>query len=113
MISVIFILLLAPLTFAKALVLVAVTHQSCPVCQVWHEEVLPYYAFEAKAHHLPVLKSYNIENKEDYEWVFSHISGITALPTFIVFDEEREVGRFTGYRGYEQFFENLKSVCQE
>lgn len=109
----IFIIALTSLAYAKELSLVAITHQSCPVCKLWHEQVAPYYIFESRKAALPKLREYDIANQAQYEWVSSNIPNVLSLPTFVLMDDGEEIVRFSGYRGYQSFFEELGALLTE
>ena len=113
MIKKLLVLLIATLTLAKELMLVAITHQSCPVCQQWHKEVAPIYPDQALQKHLPFLKEYDVASKADRQWVSSHIGVIQYLPTFVVMDGDYVVEKFVGYTSVPDFFKELNEVLMK
>ena len=107
------IIALSSLAVAKDLALVAITHHSCPVCKLWHEQVAPYYVFESRKSSLPELREYDIANRAQYEWVASNVPNVLDLPTFVLMEDGEEKVRFSGYRGYQAFFEQLSVLLTE
>ena len=105
-------LLISTLSFAKELVLVAITHNSCPVCQEWHKDVAPVYPDEALKSHLPYLQEYDIANTENRQWVLSHVGPIQYLPTFAIMDGDKFIDKFVGYNSISEFYIELNNVLQ-
>jgi hypothetical protein len=102
------IILLSSFVYAGEIGLLAITHHGCSVCQLWHEEVAPYYDMEAEKMHLPALREYDISDTSNREWVKKNIGVITNLPTFVVMEDDKVLNLFVGYTGYKKFFNELR-----
>ena len=106
-------LLLITFSFAKELTLVAITHNSCPVCQQWHKDVAPTYPDEALKSHLPYLQEYDIADNKSRQWVLSHVGPIQYLPTFAIMDGDHFIDKFVGYNNSIEFFSKLNELLQK
>ncbi|MEC7030949.1 MAG: hypothetical protein VXW87_04745 [Pseudomonadota bacterium] len=114
MIRKILFLALTSVILASEFSLIAITHKSCPVCQAWHDEVVPYYDLEAKKQRLPKLSQYDISDNDSRQWVRQNIGGIAALPTFVIVEGGEVKQKFEGYSDYRDFFISLnKAIIQE
>jgi|TARA_Y100000310_G_scaffold246994_1_gene252502 thiol-disulfide isomerase/thioredoxin len=98
---------------AHALQLLFVSTDWCPVCQQADNEIAQTY----QSTDLPLIKiditSGVIENK-DYANAYRNgiIGRLYGVPTFIIWDEvnKREIVRWVGYRGEEDWYEMLERV---
>lgn len=106
-------LLLLLSTWLYAVEVVVITHKDCPVCQKWHQEVLPNYYNEAKRNKYPPLKTYELANKMDRDYVMGKVGYINYIPMFVIMDDDRVVASFTGYTGYKEFYSDLEEALEE
>jgi thioredoxin-related protein len=88
-------------------ILVMVEEAGCIYCQRWHAEVGGAYAKSAEGRFAP-LKRVTIGAPE-----LSHLSGLRYTPTFVLMQEDREIGRITGYPGAEFFWSLLGELLSK
>ncbi|NNG03886.1 MAG: thioredoxin fold domain-containing protein [Inquilinus sp.] len=86
---------------ATAAELVMFESAGCPYCRAWDREIGAIYPLSDLAAAAP-LRRVDIDAERP-----SDLAGIDAIvftPTFVLFDDGREVGRITGYIGEYQFW---------
>ena len=87
------------------------SNPACSWCQKFMKEVEPeYHGQNIYAKKLP-LRIISTESKPP-QWFNDaldkgNIAPIKAIPTFVVWDEDLELARLTGYRGKDEFYKNL------
>ncbi len=105
-------LLLSSLSFAK-LKLVAVTDPSCHVCDRWHEEVGQQYDIYMQSHNLPELLEVPQDSYANRMWVYRRIGLLSALPTFIIMNDDEVLGSVEGYTIASEFIEEIEQVIHQ
>lgn len=86
----------------------------CPFCQAFMRDVEPGYSKSEQAKEYP-LKVVDISISKESNWLRQeiknkHIKPIRGTPTFIIWDNDREVGRFVGYPGKDMFYQILDEI---
>lgn len=99
-------LALAPLQ-AGAAELLMFDADGCMHCEFWKDDIGPYYhkTREGKSAPLRII-SLNEDRPEDLKW----IDGVRFSPTFVLIDDNREIGRIVGYPGEDLFWMNMETV---
>ncbi|NEV62327.1 peptide-methionine (S)-S-oxide reductase MsrA [Thiorhodococcus minor] len=69
--------------------------EDCPFCQLFHEEVLDGWSSE-----VPIVATF--ATKPPQRWTLE--KALFATPTIVLFEDGREVSRFTGYNGERERF---------
>ena len=102
--------------------LLMIHNPSCPYCRAFLNEVGPTYSETKQGKALP-LHILDVSQSDNTTWLrkeikAKNIKGILGTPTFIIINNNMEVGRFVGYAGKEWFFDRLdesvkKSVQHE
>jgi sulfur-oxidizing protein SoxX len=95
---------------ARADQLVMFEERGCPFCAAWDAEVAPTYPKTREAILLP-LRRVDLEAKRPAD--LTGIHNVTFTPTFVAMHCGREVGRVTGYRGSELFWEALDPIVAQ
>jgi hypothetical protein len=93
--------LLALGTASKAAELVLVTRDGCPWCARFEREVGPIYPRTEEGRQAPLRR---ITLEPGGSVLAGARERVFAAPTFILFDQGREVGRITGYAGDDAFW---------
>ena len=98
-------------TFAAQLVMVEEQH--CPYCERFNAEIAPIYPKTAEGKLAPLRR---IDIADGWPEDLSNIKSETLTPTFILIEDNKEIGRLYGYQGDEffwfllgQLFEKLES----
>ena len=97
------VLLVAAISFAPAataLELVMVRRAGCPWCAAWDREIAPIYGKTDIGRQAPV-RFVDLEHMSEMKLALQ--SPVRFTPTFVLVDEDREIGRIEGYPG-EDFF---------
>jgi thioredoxin-related protein len=97
------VLLVAAISFAPtatALELVMVRRAGCPWCAAWDREIAPIYGKTDIGRQAPV-RLVDLEHISEMKLALQ--SPVRFTPTFVLVDEDREIGRIEGYPG-EDFF---------
>ena len=94
---------------AKAAELVMFRSDGCPWCAKWDREIGPIYPKTEFDHRAP-LRQINLDH--DADPAFLH-APIHYMPTFVLVDDGREVGRIEGYPGDEFFWVRLESLLEK
>ena len=81
--------------------------QSCIWCRRFDAEIAPAYAKTTEGQEAP-LRRVDIRQKHPADIVFSETPRLT--PTFILVENNREIGRITGYPGAEFFYPLLTQL---
>ena len=100
-------LLLAISSPLAAAELIMFDDKGCPYCRRWLAEVGPGYPNTDEGKRAP-LRRMDIRAKLPDGLLLAR--PITVTPTFVLVDDDREVGRLTGYAGAEFFYELLADV---
>src|SRR5687768_1969891 len=82
-------------TAPPAAELIMVDSRSCPYCARFHRQVGAEYN-ESAAGQVAPLRSVNPRKRWPSD--LANITPAYAVPTFILVDDGREIGRFAGYR---------------
>lgn len=81
--------------------LVMFTRDGCPWCARFEREVGPIYPKTAEGRLAPLRR---VEVLAGGTTIAGLKDPVVAVPTFVLFDEGREVGRITGYLGDDAFW---------
>ena len=86
---------------ARAAELVMFELQGCPWCKMWHAEIGPGYPKSPEGQRAP-LRIVDIKAPLPHGLVLD--KPVTSSPTFVLVDNDQEVGRITGYPGADFFW---------
>ncbi len=89
---------------ASAAELIAVEHERCAICLRFDATVAPSYNRSRQGRAAP-LRRVNIAHG-----VPSGLKDVRAVPTFILRDKGREVGRIIGYHDAASFYRNVDTL---
>ena len=100
---------------ASAAELFMIHNPFCPYCQAFMNDVAPEYN-ETK-HGLPLI-IIDVTIDKNAEWLereirAGNIYNVRGTPTFIIYDDGKEIGRVEGYGGKEWFYEKLDEAVKE
>lgn len=102
--SLLAVVLAGPLAAAE---LIMFDEKGCPYCRRWLAEIGPGYPKSEEGKRAP-LRRMDIRANLPDGLTLDH--PITITPTFVLVEDNREVGRLTGYAGAEFFYELLADV---
>lgn len=104
------VLLVAAISFAPtatALELVMVRRAGCPWCAAWDREIAPIYGKTDIGRQAPV-RLVDLEHMSEMKLALQ--SPVRFTPTFVLVDEDREIGRIEGYPGEDFFWGRLERL---
>ena len=90
---------------ARAAELVMFEEPGCEWCESWDEEVGVVYGKTPEGRRAP-LRRLDIYDRRPED--LKRIKPVIYTPTFVLIDQDREIGRITGYPGESFFWEFLK-----
>jgi hypothetical protein len=105
-------LLLAAVSFASAadaLELVMFRRAGCPWCATWDREIGPIYGKTDVGRRAPV-RFIDLDRANQTTFVLR--SSVRFTPTFVLVDDDREIGRIEGYPGEDFFWGLLERLLQ-
>ncbi len=107
-----FMLMFATPTLAAELLMVH--NPACIFCQAFMRDTQPGYSESKQAKEYP-LRVIDISIFKNREWIRQqirddNIKRILGTPTFIIWDNNREMGRIVGYPGKELFYQRLDAL---
>lgn len=80
----------------------------CGYCRAFKADVLPWYSSTAVGRVVPL----HVVSSQEPAW-FNLQEPIRGLPTFVLVDGGREVGRFSGYSSSRVFFDTLNAKLRD
>ncbi|MDC3180779.1 thioredoxin family protein [Gammaproteobacteria bacterium] len=86
-----------------ALSLVAITDPYCHVCERWHQEIGDQYHMFEQSHHFPKLVEMSQDSYANQLWVFRTVGLLSAIPTFVIMDDDEVLGQIEGYTDIPEF----------
>ncbi|WP_066719126.1 MULTISPECIES: hypothetical protein [Hyphomicrobiales] len=86
---------------AMAAELVMFTRDGCPWCARFEREVAPAYHLTQEGRLAPLRR---VELKAGGSNLPGLSAPVIAAPTFVIFEDRREIGRITGYQGDDAFW---------
>ena len=92
---------------AQAAQLVMVDQRGCSYCARFNKELAPAYATTPAGQAAPLRR---VSPFKKWPADLASIKPITFTPVFILVDDGREVGRFFGYDGAENFWSQLNPL---
>ena len=95
---------------AGAAELVMFESDSCLYCERWHAEIGPAYPKTTEGRMAP-LRRVDIDGPRPKD--LASIRGIVFTPTFVLWRDGREVGRFAGYPGEIFFWPMLAELLKK
>lgn len=99
----------APLSTAQAAQLVLFESKACPTCRQWNRSVAPKYRTTSVGRQLP-LRRVQVENGRPADLPYPAVGRVYGVPTFVVVERGREVGRIVGYVNEGSFWRRLRSI---
>lgn len=115
MLALALVLLLSTSAFAAELLMFSM--KSCGYCRNFLKDVAQEYSSTEYAKVLP-LRIISMDRPKAPRWFDDaynkrQIDGIQGTPTFIVFDSGKEVARLIGYRGKQEFYDDISRFINE
>jgi thioredoxin-related protein len=95
---------------AQAAQLVIVDQRGCGYCVRFNKEVAPTYASTPAGIAAPLRR---VSPFKKWPADLANVNPITFTPVFILVDDGREVGRFFGYNGAENFWNQLNPLIEK
>ena len=108
--SALMILFGSPSSLAVAAELVMVERSGCPYCARWNRDVAPIYEKTPEGHLAP-LRRLDLADVKASTIAFSE--PVRFTPTFILVDDNKEVGRLTGYMNDDMFWGLLDGLLKK
>ncbi len=101
---------------ASAAELLMIHSPTCVFCKAFMKETEPGYSTSEQSKKYP-LHVIDISQAESREWIkqatqSKKIKPIRGTPTFILYDNDKEIGRFVGYGGEEWFYHYLDETIK-
>jgi len=90
--------------------LLMIEETNCPYCKRFNDEIAPAYPNTTEGKLAP-LKRINLD--DGWPDALSHINSESLTPTFILLQDNREVGRLHGYQGDEFFWFLLGELLEK
>jgi thioredoxin-related protein len=87
--------------------LVMVDQRGCTYCARFNKELAPTYATTSAGQTAPLRR---VSPFKKWPADLANVKPITFTPVFILVDEGREIGRFFGYNGAENFWSQLNPL---
>ncbi len=106
----IFVLLASLAAQAGAVELVYVFDPGCPYCRLWDKEIAPVYEKTAEGQRAPIKK---IDKQDPVLDSMNMERPVHYTPTFVLMQDEREIGRIEGYPGEDFFWVRLASLLEK
>ena len=103
-------LVFASVESAGAATLVLVDWAACSPCRRFHREVEPNYAGSLAGQIAPLRR---IDVLTKWPDDLQGIARVNAAPYFILLNDGREIGRFSGNSGHNLFWRNLYNLLSE
>ena len=103
----VFVLTALCVTSASALELVMFRRAGCPWCAAWDREVGPIYPKTEIGRRAPI-RFVDLDSSGTLNAMLK--SPVRFTPTFVLLDEEREIGRIEGYPGADFFWGLLENL---
>jgi len=102
---------------ASAAELLMIHNPACPYCNAFMRDTEPEYSLSEQAKKYP-LHVIDISISKNREWIRQAIQSkkikpIVGTPTFILYDNDEEIGRFVGYGGKEWFYHYLDETIKQ
>ena len=91
---------------AAAAQLVMFTSDHCPWCAKWEKDIGVMYHLTDESKKAPLLR---VDQSKTGKFKALE-RGVTFTPTFVLFDQNKEMGRITGYPGQDFFFPMLNNL---
>lgn len=88
--------------------LIMFRQDGCAWCMVWQREIGPIYPKTPEGSFAP-LRQVDISQSSS---TVGLAQPVTATPTFVLFENDREIGRITGYPGASFFWELLSEILE-
>ncbi|MGB0749277.1 MAG: thioredoxin fold domain-containing protein [Magnetospiraceae bacterium] len=82
----------------------------CPWCAQWERDIGGIFEKTAEGR-MVSLRRVDLTAPRPAD--LKNISGVTYTPTFVLWDDEREIGRITGYAGETFFWWQLEQLLQK
>lgn len=92
---------------SSRLQLIVMEAPGCAYCKVFRRDVLPSFATSERGKSLPVL-FLDVNDLEGANLALD--SSVDMVPTFVLVQDRREVGRIAGYVGPTAFFQSISHL---
>ena len=102
-------LMLAACVPANAAELILYTRKGCAYCVLWEREIGQIYPRTEEAARAP-LRRVRTDQPQASDPVLT--PAVTVTPTFVLMDQGREIGRFSGYTGDLTFWSMLEMLMR-
>jgi thioredoxin-related protein len=97
-------------SLAHAAELIMFERSGCPYCMRWDEEIAPAYQRSEEAKVAP-LRRYDIGKGQPKDVQLA--VAVRFTPTFVLFDQGKEIGRITGYFDNAMFWGLLGKLLEQ
>ena len=81
--------------------LIFITSEYCPFCRAWEQDIGSLYHRTTYAKQAPLRRVDITEVEFELPEIIENLAG---TPTFLIFQNGREIGRIEGYQSAEMFF---------
>lgn len=95
---------------AMAAELILFESDGCPYCERWHEEIGVIYNKSDEGKVLPLR---TVDHDFDLPADLSAIRGVYFTPTFVIWEDGKELGRILGYPGEDFFWPMLSELIEQ
>ncbi len=94
---------------ARAAQLVLFEGSWCPTCRYWNKTIAPSYAAHATGRKAP-LRRIDVTAPRPADLAKPKVGTIIGVPTFVVVDDGREIGRIEGFTSERHFWKRLDEI---
>ncbi len=94
----------------QAAELIMFSSPGCGWCRAWEQEMGALFPRTAEGRHLQLIR---VDIADPLPPRLKDLKSIRYTPTFVVLDQDREVGRITGYAGEEFFWWELQEIMKQ
>jgi len=101
---------IASMTLAQSIKLLMFEQDGCYWCEIWDDEISEIYPKTLEGHVAP-LHRINIHSKQSNEIILNSTPQFT--PTFIIINNNKEVGRIEGYPGDDFFWALIDKILSK
>ena len=99
--------LLAPVSAAAKVELVMFRAQACSYCEAWDHDIGEIYHLTDEGEQAPLRK---VHMEDDLPGDMENIKPVIYSPTFVLMQDDQEVGRIMGYPGPDFFWPLLNEM---
>ena len=90
--------------------LIFITSEYCPFCEAWEQDIGSLYHRTTYAKQAPLRRIDITEVEFELPEI---VEDVVGTPTFLIFQNEHEIGRIEGYQSAEMFFWALSEYIHQ